>query len=157
MTTVLGIDPGKTGASALIETGCKPAIERRAKMTSVEWAKSLRNDAALACLVAIERTASSPQMGVKSAHTFGEERGLILAACYLSETRIIEVTPAKWQRAIGVHAIKGESQTDHKRRLKQRAQELFPSVTITNDVADALLIAHYAMTVELPKHRGKAV
>ena len=158
--TVLGIDPGKSGALAWMSPenrlGQTEGVVRRSKLTDADWIHAIATHAKGSDLVVIERTASSPQMGVKSAHTFGEERGMIRCACLLSGTRLIEVTPAKWQRAIGIPAIKKEPQPQHKRRLKQKAQELFPGMKITNDTADALLLGFYALTIELPRLRGES-
>jgi hypothetical protein len=54
-----------------------------------------------------------------------------------------DMTPAKWQAALRVKAIKDESKTDHKNRLKGLAQQLFPHHHMTHAIADALLIVEY--------------
>lgn len=157
MTTVLGIDPGKSGAAVCYYPCGGLSIARRQRLTPIEWVRELVSMIEYAELIVIEKVGPSPQMGRTSAFSFGHEAGIIHGACYAMHTPIVEVTPQKWQPAVGVHPKKGEPQPAHKLRLKQRAQELFPREKITADLADALLIAHYAMTIELPKHRGKAV
>jgi len=47
----------------------------------------------------------------------------------------------------GMKKTKTESKTDWKRRLKERAQQLYPDMKITNDMADAILISHYCMKI----------
>lgn len=61
-----------------------------------------------------------------------------------------EVTPQKWQKALGItpRDNKGnESKSAFKNRLKAKAQQLFPGEKITLAVADALLIAEYCRRV----------
>lgn len=48
-----------------------------------------------------------------------------------------EVTPAKWQGALGCRS-KGD-----KNVTKRKAQELFPEVKMTHAIADAYLLAEY--------------
>jgi len=51
------------------------------------------------------------------------------------------IRPQDWQAAIGMKKLKGEQVTAWKNRLKEKAQELFPSLKITKATADAILIA----------------
>jgi hypothetical protein len=72
----------------------------------------------------------------------------------------MEVTPQTWQKGIGAPTRKsklGDSNKDHKKALKQIAQQRFPKARfwtttetykITDDVADALLIAEYGWNLE---------
>lgn len=56
-----------------------------------------------------------------------------------------EVSPARWQKALRIPPrSKGENTKDWKRRLKGKAQQLFPREKVTLAVGDALLIAEYA-------------
>jgi hypothetical protein len=43
----------------------------------------------------------------------------------------------------GMKKSKTESKTDWKRRLKEKAQQLYPDTKVTADMADAMLIARY--------------
>ncbi len=74
-----------------------------------------------------------------------QHQGFLIA----SEIPFKEVVPSKWQSHHGMKKEKGEKDVEWKRRLKEKAQELFPSVKVTLQTADALLIASYA--VELHK------
>jgi hypothetical protein len=50
------------------------------------------------------------------------------------------VPPKKWQKVIGFQKRPGEEQRVWKNRLKEEAQRRFPSVKVTLNNADALLI-----------------
>lgn len=68
-------------------------------------------------------------------------RGLLVAY----QIPFDEVRPKKWQAEyIGK---KKESDADRKRRLKSKAQELFPGLKVTLSNADALLIAEYCRRI----------
>ena len=53
------------------------------------------------------------------------------------------VSPQKWQKFYNIKKDKNQSKTQHKNKLKAKAQELFPNEKITLKNADALLIAYY--------------
>lgn len=141
--TTIGIDPGKSGGIAWITDG-KPCVE---KMPG-----SLRDLWDLICDITnhprstvdgrkfkafIEQVHSSPQMGVKSAFTFGNGFGHLEMALTAAGIPFERVRPQKWQQVMGC-LTKGDKNVS-----KRRAQELFPSMKVTHSTADALLIADY--------------
>jgi len=141
--TTIGIDPGKSGGIAWITDG-KPCVE---KMPG-----SLRDLWDLICDITnhprstvdgrkykayIEQVHSSPQMGVKSAFTFGNGFGHLEMALTAAGIPFERVRPQKWQQVMGC-LTKGDKNVS-----KRRAQELFPSMKVTHSTADALLIAAY--------------
>lgn len=84
----------------------------------------------------------SPARGITATWTFaqhyGEIRG-ILAAMHIKRDFI---APKDWQKAIGITPKeKTESHPAWKRRLAEKARELFPGVKVTLVNADALLLA----------------
>ena len=92
----------------------------------------------------IERVFSSPQMGVKSAFSFGASKGRLMMALTAANISYDEVTPQKWQRSLGCLS-KGD-----KNVTKSKAEQLFPQASfvgnlsrITHAVADSLLIAEF--------------
>jgi Holliday junction resolvasome RuvABC endonuclease subunit len=89
------------------------------------------------CIAAIERVHSSPQMGVKSAFTFGNGFGHLEMALTAASIPFERVRPQVWQKALAC-MTKGDKNVS-----KRRAQELFPSMKITHAIADSLLIAEY--------------
>ena len=140
---VIGIDPGTNGGIAWITDG-KPCVE---KMPG-----SLRDLWDLICDITnhprstvdgrkykayIEQVHSSPQMGVKSAFTFGNGFGHLEMALTAAGIPFERVRPQVWQKAMGC-MTKGDKNVS-----KRKAQELFPSIKVTHAIADALLIASY--------------
>lgn len=53
-----------------------------------------------------------------------------------------EIVPIKWQNIVECRNRERLDKDDWKRKLKARAQELYPTVRVTLAIADALLIAH---------------
>lgn len=94
----------------------------------------------------IEKVASSPQMGVKSAFTFGASYGAVRAFLVAAGVPFEEVSPGVWQKAMGVPKRDSSDigAAAQKNRTKARAGELFPGVRCTHGNSDALLLAEYA-------------
>lgn len=145
----LGIDPGKSGGIAWIgESG--PCVEKMPDTLQDLWGliediyhsddlpDMLRiKRGAPPCRAYVEQVASSPQMGVKSAFTFGNGFGHLEMALTAAGIPFERVRPQVWQKALGCMS-KGD-----KNVTKRRAQELFPQLKVTHATADALLIAEY--------------
>lgn len=133
----IGIDPGLSGGIAFIPTTGTPWAHKmpntdRDLIDLLSDAISLAEPRAV-----IELVHSSPQMGVKSAFTFGEGYGRLQAVLTALRIPYERVRPAIWQKAMGC-LTKGDKNVS-----KRRAQELFPNLRITHATADALLIAEY--------------
>jgi Holliday junction resolvasome RuvABC endonuclease subunit len=140
----IGIDPGKNGGIAVIdELGNAYADKMPETLQDLfEHFDSLNLSHTGDRRAYIEQVHSSPQMGVKSAFTFGNGFGhleMALTACGISFERI---RPQTWQKALGC-MTKGD-----KNISKRRAQELFPTLKITHSTADALLIAEYGRRIK---------
>lgn len=124
---VLGIDPGKRGALALLDVAAGtlevedvPTLTVRGKtvvdhygLARIVDAWSPRNP-----VVFIEQVGSRPGEGHAGAFDFGRTCGLILGICSAHFLRVEYVTPAKWKAAMRVKGDKDES--------RQRACTLFP-------------------------------
>lgn len=141
MKTIIGIDPGANGGIAWIADG-KPCVEKMPETLQDLWdlvvSVSLNAGTGGTCIKAyIEQVHSSPQMGVKSAFTFGNGFGHLEMALTAAGIPFERVRPQVWQKALGC-MTKGD-----KNVTKKLASELFPSIKCTHNVSDALLIAHY--------------
>lgn len=138
--TTIGIDPGVNGGIAWITDG-KPCAEKMPDTLQDLWelVQSIKLDGP--CHAAIEQVHSSPQMGVKSAFTFGQGFGHLEMALTAAGIPFERVRPQVWQKALGC-LTKGD-----KNITKRKAQELFPSIKITHAIADSLLIAEYGRRV----------
>ena len=143
MKLYIGIDPGKNGAVAFIPTDAKPWVVGFKDATDKDIFEAVRDATVYAdgekvdVVAFIEQVASSPQMGVKSAFTFGEGFGKLVMLLTALEIPFERVRPLKWQTALGCKT------GGDKNVSKRRAQELFPAMKITHANADALLIAEY--------------
>lgn len=130
---ILGVDPGASGGIALVsdkeaEAWKIPETER----DIWDLLSSLEADKAY-----IERVHSSPQMGVKSAFTFGQSYGMLRAFLIALGIPFESVSPAVWQKNLGC-LTKGDKNVS-----KKKAQELYPSLRITHATADSILIATF--------------
>ena len=145
MTTFIGIDPGKSGGIAWITDAAVPVIQAIAMPATerdISDALLRISDNAIAV---IEDVHSFPGQGVKSMFTFGRGYGLLRGILTAHRIQFSEVRPRDWQKAVGITPrYKDETKPQFKMRLKQRAQQLCPSVDVTLSTADALLIARYA-------------
>ena len=141
--TTIGIDAGKNGGIAWIADG-KACVEKMPDTLQDLW--ELVQDIQRAnviwpdrtpCRAYIEQVASSPQMGVKSAFSFGQGFGHLEMALTASGISFERIRPQVWQKSLGCMTGGDKNIT------KRRAQELFPQLKITHATADALLIAYY--------------
>jgi hypothetical protein len=141
MPCVIGVDPGVNGGIAWITDG-KPCVEKMPDTLQDLW-KLLENIAINAQLdnlkihAYLEQVSSSPQMGVKSAFTFGNGFGHLEMALTAAGIPFARIRPQVWQKELGC-LTKGDKNVS-----KRKAQELFPSMKVTHATADALLIAKY--------------
>jgi hypothetical protein len=102
------------------------------------------------------------------AFTFGRNFGVLLGVLMALDARVELVRPQKWQQALGlgysgrtrvpagandeerkkIRAFNARAKTEWKRRLKQKAEQLFPGVNVTLKTCDALLILEYSKRTE---------
>ena len=161
MTTILGIDPGKSGAIAT-SNGSFMKLSDATERDVWERLRSYTEDTEIHAY--IEQVGPGKGEGVRSVWTFsGSYHGLRMALV-ASGMPWEEVLPRKWQSEFGLFgkteqekriATQGEPGSRHRRqgitkaktmkknRHKAKAEQLFPKIKITHANADALLIATY--------------
>lgn len=151
MRAWIGVDPGASGCMvAIIEDGdikvCR--FEKSTETEMWDFINGLAFD--YDCFCTLELVGAMPGQGVSSMFQFGDGvgfiRGLLTAARIPFEKKV----PRTWQKAFaippretGKNGGVEESKVEFKRRVKQVAERLFPKMKITNDIADALLIAEF--------------
>lgn len=140
---ILGIDPGKSGGIAWLDGAQKmPATER--DLWNLFHYGGFGQHFAY-----IEKVHAMPgdgerHTGGSRAFNFGMNYGMLRMALIAASIPFETVTPAKWQREFKLPTLKQAGTPVKKKNAhKARAQELFPSLTITHAVADALLIAEF--------------
>lgn len=133
---ILGLDPGMAGGIAVLG---RPQPER-------DVFEFLNNQYILArwdIRAYLERVHSMPKQGVASSFTFGRNYGFLRGCLVALGIPFEEVTPQRWQRALGCLTKRGATRTQHKNAMKAKAQNLFPQLKVTLATADALLICEY--------------
>jgi len=146
--TVLGVDPGAKGGWALL-VGETSSIENSSVITYdkfrdsesfLEQMKRLDTNHSIDKVI-IEKVHAHPQQGVSStfkfAANFGFEKG-VLASIFGWEL-VEEIMAQKWQQYLEIP--KSESKTEHKNKLKEKAQEFWPDCRWTLATCDAPWLA----------------
>lgn len=170
---ILGIDPGLSGAWALLGRdgkviGCDelPVIRdlNTAWIDPVALSEQIIGCAGLSpqlpagITAFVERVNSMPKQGVASSFTFGTSFGSVLAAVQALGVSMRLVRGGDWKRALGMTRPKGLETYDPKAVSLDKARLLFPGVRLDrkkdHNLADALLIAHYGLAVTLPKREA---
>lgn len=150
---IIAIDPGKNGAICIREGS---EIVDVAKMPDtcadlrdfIEEATHCQYTDMTEIVAYLEQVSAMPGQGVTSMFTFGNGFGHLEQVLADFRIRTIKVRPQMWQKALSLNSVKDKSKADHKRRLKDYAQQLFPSVKVTSVNQDALLISEYAIRTE---------
>jgi len=157
MKAYIGIDIGSAGAIVVLPESGSPEILRFINSTEKQILDFVQDITfkyeQISCI--IELVGAMPGQGVSSMFSFGNSAGFIrgiITACGISFQQKV---PRTWQKSLGItprfieknpitkKVLNEESKTDFKRRVRQKAEQLYPAVKMTNDIADALLIAHY--------------
>lgn len=140
----VGIDPGQTGAIAVLSDDLPLVYDYPGDVTA---AANLISDILwdyTPSLVALERVHSMPKQGVSSTFKLGVNFGAWQGILSAYDMPYIMPTPQEWQKGL-VYKSDGN---DPKSRSLAVARRLFPDVDLSKKKhdgrADALLIAYYA-------------
>jgi len=153
-TAWIGIDPGASGAIAVIDSDMNISVLRFSKSTDRDTLQFLQDlnftydrtfciKEKVWAMPAKNPDGTMRSMGAQTMFEFGLNNGFILGLLTACNIAYEEKTPQTWQKLFSMKKDKDESQTDYKLRLKEKAENLFPSIKITNDMADAILIAEF--------------
>lgn len=140
----IGIDPGKKGGLAVIDTGgsSEPLAVSfsESNYLSVLWDTDPRKS-----IVALEKVAAMPGQGVTSMFNFGANFGWIQGILEALRFPYELIAPQRWKKEFSL--------TSDKKASIRTAQRLFPGVSLLADkhcrvesdgMAEALLLAEYA-------------
>lgn len=148
----LGIDPGKSGAFALISKECDVKILEDWPGNEVQLAQKIEDIVGIyyvhnTILCALEHVHSMPRDAKKAAFSFGMNNGMWLQVLACNKISTIQVSPQKWKNAL----IK-KSDGEKKQGSVNVASRIFPSMAhqlvgpkggLKDGRADALLIAYW--------------
>lgn len=142
----IGIDPGKSGAMAIVSNGAEP-FTRVVPFGERDYAEVLRfhkeYDTIGGCIV--ERVSAMPGQGVSSMFSFGVNYGFIQGLLVAHNIPYELVMPRTWKKEFGV--------TSDKNTSIEVAKRLFPDVPLKrtdrcrkddDGIAEALLMAAFA-------------
>ena len=144
----IGIDPGLSGAIALIRNGEYAECWDMPTMGRGSGNKQQINAAAVGkilrecppCMAYMELVGAMPGQGVSSMFNFGKAAGAALGALGALQIPVTEITPQRWKKGFGLIG-------KDKDMARTMAQQLMPSAPLSLKKhcgrADALLIALY--------------
>ena len=136
---IIAIDPGVSGGMAAFSQGRFECAPFTGEGDAVAWLRRFDPESTTAWM---EDVHSSPQMGVRSAFTFGRNAGFWTGSLAALGIPLRLVKPQVWQR--GVPGISGRQGPERKAALKGEACRRFPTHNVTHATADALLLADWA-------------
>jgi crossover junction endodeoxyribonuclease RuvC len=158
MTPVIGIDPGISGAIALVDKDkFLVTLDMPTRMSSTSK-KIIATDTLaqdLRVLIKkygpevayIEQVGAAPGQGVSSAFRFGEAYGIAHAICTTLDLQVIPVTPVRWKRAFDLPGGPAG-----KNAAREMAGVLFPDSAFSrvkdHNRAEAALLAWYGLMVD---------
>ena len=149
---VLGVDPGATGALAMLDTDLDALVLADMPSALVRTGKARRRQVSetwLADLVRtyepdcawVERVHSLPGQGVTSSFSFGLAYGLVRGVLAALQVPATFVTPNEWKRALHLGADKNEARLIAARLFPANAQSF---VRVSDDGrAEAALLAWF--------------
>jgi crossover junction endodeoxyribonuclease RuvC len=155
MSSICGIDPGLSGAVAILAQDGVILVEDL-PVHMIRSGRRQRSELDLSGLYAIlqahntirhiyiEDVAARPGQGVVSMFRFGYAAGAIAGLVTALQFPVTFVPPRMWQKAIGIGPLPDEA--------RQRAGQLYPGIAgrlvrkKDCNRADAILIARYGLT-----------
>ena len=144
MKAYLGIDPGKSGAAALIHEDGELILDWPGDVALVadklrEWKAGFKVQGA-----ALEKVTARPGQGVVSMFSFGQNLGSWQGILSAFSIPYMMPTPQQWMKGL----VDKKAGNDPKSCSLATARRLFPDVDLSMKMhhgrADALLLAWYA-------------
>lgn len=143
---IIGVDPGGKGCAVRLRDGAYDGSVRFKKYDLYTVSRLLFDMCSFPHIppVYLELVNSFKRDTPHTAFEFGRNTGNIEGMLIAHGAAITEVAPRTWQLHFGI----GGKIEDRKRVQKRLAQALFPDVKVTDDMADAMLIAQYGWDTE---------
>lgn len=142
MRTFIGIDPGKSGALAIIHPD---GVVETMPFDAVEYSKRLSELRCNDVMCCLEKVGAMPGQGVVSMFNFGHNLGFIEGVLRATGIPYQLVPPQTWKKEFSLTSDKGKS--------IEVCQKLFPNVSLlatersrkpSDGIAEAVLMAEYA-------------
>jgi hypothetical protein len=139
MSHIIACDPGWSGAFVSLKSQVGMPDSAYGIVTVLELHRMAFEQPPILVIEQVGGFAGKGQPG-SAMFRFGENFGLVIGAAIALGYRVERVTPQKWIKAHGLGTRGQLTKSEWKRKLKARAQELFPQLKVTLETADALLI-----------------
>lgn len=155
---IIGIDPGKSGAMIVGLPNDIQIIKFKEKHPQLKgkfilipegklMSKLNKITARGKCLAFVERVSMWNSDQKEGGKWFGIQKMMkqyekLKTLLVLAGIDIVEVDSRSWQKMLGVK-LKGIEKSERKKLYKKYAQEKFPHIKITMDIADALCIYNF--------------
>lgn len=120
MTLCLGIDPGRQGGLALLDTDTRRVICHDLPPTTADL-HDLIAGLPIVKHATVERPFYPAHVGTRHVATMAFNYGVLLGALAWRSIPVVEVTPAKWKAALNVSPDKNGS--------REQASRIFPDDT----------------------------
>lgn len=144
MTRILGIDPGRTGALAIVDTSgeggaCRVTVQDMPDITSGLMDALIKLPPV--AFATVEKPFYPPQIGTRAISVIAEQYGALKAALLFAGIPLREVRPADWKKALNLGPDKAAS--------REKASAIFPDddeqwrLAKHHGRAEAALIAWY--------------
>ena len=137
----IGIDPGKSGALAIIDGNMMNLIP----FSETDYINAIKVVPSELAVVCVEHVGAMPGQGVTSMFNFGQNFGYIKGLLEAYQISYELVRPQKWKKEFGI--------TGEKNNSIEVCKRLFPGVSLRrtercrkddDGMAEALLMAEYA-------------
>lgn len=146
-TVFIGIDPGKSGGIALIDTQENYQVAQEFSEDGlISVCEEIRiKGKTMKVMCCLEKVGSRPGQGVVSMFNFGQSVGYIKGVLESFRIPYQEITPQKWKREFGLTSDKAAS--------AEVCGKLFPDISLLatpkcrkphDGMAESLLMAEYA-------------
>lgn len=148
---VLGIDPGINGGIAVMDGNHRVLDVLCMPETPMDILEFLRGYAGGIVVVYMEDVGRGmPGQSSSATAKFARHCGHLEMALLALGMRTVKVTPQKWEKMYQLGRSSDYEKSEWKRRLKSKAQELFPDLgrKVTLSTCDALLLALYGVRQE---------
>jgi crossover junction endodeoxyribonuclease RuvC len=166
-THIIGVDPGYSGAIAVLTARPPPSILLTMPMPIIKGGGSVKDELDEQSIfdlfqivasfgpahVFIERVSAMPGQGVTSMFRFGVSYGVVRALAAAAGLPLTLILPQVWKRKVGLPMGGGMDSKTAKALSRQRADALFPGNAFRfarvkdAGVSDAVLIALAGLSI----------
>lgn len=142
---LMGCDPGKSGAFALLDYAGNYVDVIRMDLTPNDIGRGVRHYRRRIAFALIEQVGAMPKDARSAAFKFGTSFGIMWGMLCVCNIRHEFIRPHDWQGKMSCRS-KGD-----KNITKAAAQRLFPDIKVIHANADALLLAELARRTALER------